>query len=295
MLAPARGCSPAIPSSRDRARSSGCGRRLRSWRTRRRPVSRQRDVKALPGRSDYVEVRHGRLLTMIMSAPSSRSSRSRASPREIRGIHLVRPADRRTVAPSQPLHEKVHKTGSELCCIGEDGSVAEAGLIQSLANRTHPPIHHVGGRDDVDPARARDTEVRASNSRVGHSRFRILGDGRGAATAAPRDWQPAFTIPQWPCDIYSHRQTCPSESRPGLPLIARADLLDDAVLGPRSGRDFVLVLRESKQDHEARPGTRLPHFLDGLIHRQIETPGMERTSLRTFLPGKQQRYTKFQG
>ena len=46
-----------------------------------------------------------------------------------------------------------------------------------------------------------------------------------SATAAPRDFArgAAFTIPQWPCDMYSQRQTSPIRRRPGTSrLMARA-------------------------------------------------------------------------
>src|SRR5947209_10821337 len=75
------------------------------------------------------------------------------------------------------------------------------------------------------PARARETEVRASNSNVASFTISYSPvDAGGCATAAPSDCGPVErTMPQWPWEVYSHRQTSPTMISSGISrLIARA-------------------------------------------------------------------------
>jgi hypothetical protein len=87
---------------------------------------------------------------------------------------------------------------------------------------TRPSIMSEGATMSM-PARASETEVRASNSSVGSLRISYSAFAMGVvATAAPSACGPAFTIPQWPCDIYSQRHTSPIKISPGTSrLIAR--------------------------------------------------------------------------
>ena len=77
------------------------------------------------------------------------------------------------------------------------------------------------------PARTCETAVRASSSKVASLTisYSVVVEGGGAtAEAAPRDWGAAVarTIPQCPCDMYSHRHTSPMMTSLGSSrLIAR--------------------------------------------------------------------------
>ena len=63
-------------------------------------------------------------------------------------------------------------------------------------------------------------------------------------------------------------------------------LLHDAVVRPRAGRDFIFFLRQAKQNYRRHPQRMsFARFLTASSTERLNTPGIERTSLRTPSPG----------
>ena len=89
------------------------------------------------------------------------------------------------------------------------------------------------GQTTSAPASTCETAVRASSSSVA-----------SLSTSSSR------STPQWPCDVYSHRQTSVSSSssgKRGAQLAQRA--LHDAVVVPRARALVVLLLGDAEEDH----------------------------------------------
>ena len=95
--------------------------------------------------------------------------------------------------------------------------------------------------------------------------------------------------PQWPCEVYSQRQTSAMVTRASslrLLLKAREALLDDAVVGPGSGALLVLFggQAEEEQASEAEGGTGLGLF-DSFVDREVEDAGHGRNRFADALAG----------
>src|SRR5437588_11794680 len=143
------------------------------------------------------------------------------------------------------------------------------------------------------PARARETEVRASNSSV--ASFTIsyspVDDG-GCATAAPSDCGPVErTMPQWPCDVYSHNQTAPTTTNSRISrLIARAACctIPSSDQAPVAISSFVSGNPNRMAAGTPRECASRASFIASSIEK-LNTPGMERTSFRTPSPGQTNR------
>ena len=83
------------------------------------------------------------------------------------------------------------------------------------------------------------------------------------------------TMPQWPCDMYSHRQTSPISSRPGTSrLMARAAFctMPSSAHAPVAISSF--GLRQAEED-DAGNAQRLDlgALLHGFVHREVEDAG----------------------
>ena len=153
---------------------------------------------------------------------------------------------------------------------------------------TRPSIMSEGAMMSM-PARASDTDVRASNSSV--ASFRIsysVAAAGGEATAAPRDWGAASTIPQCPWDMYSHKQTSPIRMASGTSrLMARAACctMPSFAQAPVAISSFFSGSPNRITDNTPSEWASRTSFTASSTDR-LNTPGMERTSFRTPVPGQ---------
>ena len=139
------------------------------------------------------------------------------------------------------------------------------------------------------PARVSETLVRASSSSVASLTISYsAATAGGVATAAPSDCGCARTIPQWPCDIYSHRHTSPMIiSLETSRLIARAACctIPSSAHAPVANSSFFSgspnkIIAGTPSECACRAS-----FTASSTER-LKTPGIERTSLRTPSPGQ---------
>ena len=111
-------------------------------------------------------------------------------------------------------------------------------FVQRLADAADAAVHHVGRRDDVGAGGG----VR---ERRAHE---LLDASESLATSS------STTMPQWPCDVYSHRQTSVTTSRPGHLALDRADRRLHRRLGiVRRRSDGVLLVRQAEEQHAGMP------------------------------------------
>src|SRR5690242_15290512 len=68
---------------------------------------------------------------------------------QVGGVHLVAAAVAELRGGVGSFAEGTVEAGGKLGGVGEDGSVDEAGIVESLANGGHAAIHHVRRSDDV--------------------------------------------------------------------------------------------------------------------------------------------------
>src|SRR5208282_5192890 len=162
---------------------------------------------------------------------------------------------------------------------------------------TRPSIMSEGAMMST-PDRASETEVRASNSRLASFTISYSAVAGGAAAAAPRDCGSAFTIPQCPCDMYSHRQTSPitNTSRTSR-LMARAAFctMPSSAQAPVATSSFFSGSPNKMTDSTPRARVSRTSFTASSTER-LKTPGIERTSFRIPVPGQMNSgYTKDSG
>ena len=143
---------------------------------------------------------------------------------------------------------------------------------------TRPSIMSLGATASA-PASTWLTAVRASSSSV--SSFVHLA--RRAST------------PQWPCDVYSQRQTSVTSTSSGCSARERPErLLDDPVLDPRARALVVLLLGDSEEEHglDAERG-KLAGLRDEVLDRVARHPRQlvvrRRSSARRRAAGRSRR------
>jgi hypothetical protein len=109
--------------------------------------------------------------------------------------------------------------------------LVEPALVERLADGSDAAVHHVGRGDEVGAGRG-----------VRERRLHELSTVASLRISSPS------TMPQWPCDVYSQRQTSVITSTSGSSrLIARMADCTGASGSEASEPDFVLVIGQSEQ------------------------------------------------
>src|SRR5437899_2973448 len=99
----------------------------------------------------------------------------------VRRVHLVRSAVAEPRCRSRGVAERAVERGAVFRRIRHDGDLLEAALVERLADRADPPVHHVRRRDDVCAARRRLHRRRAAAR---------TSPARDASPASWRGWRP---------------------------------------------------------------------------------------------------------
>ena len=145
---------------------------------------------------------------------------------------------------------------------------------------TRPSIMSDGATISI-PAFACETAVRARISKVGSLRISY-------SCVAPFAEVFFCTIPQWPCDMYSHRQTSPISSIPGTSLFnARAArwTMPSSAQAPVAVSSFVSGKPNKIRAFTPSAKASRASFTASSTER-LNTPGMEPMGLRTPSPGQ---------
>ena len=233
---------------------------------------------------------------MIMSAPSSMSSSISRMASRIWRHPSGRSGDRRTGGRIGCLAKWPVEAGGKLCGIRKDGSVGQSGLVEPFADGGYASVHHVGRSNDVHAGLSQRNRCARQQLERGIIYDFVLRSRRPAGEAhrcAQTTWrQPTCaTMPQCPCDMYSHRQTSPMISMLGnLPLDRARRLLHDSVVAqaPVATSSFFSGSRTRSPTDTPSDRASRASFTASSTER-LNTPGIERTSLRTPSPGQTNR------
>ena len=154
------------------------------------------EIEALAGGADDVEVGHGGLHQEHVGAFGDVEVDLAHGFAEIGAVHLVAAAVAELRRGVGGLAEGAVEGGGEFRGVAEDGRVGGGAASSSAARMaaTRPSIMSLGATMSA-PAWASETAVRASRARVESLSMSIV-----VAVAVT-------TMPQWPCEVYSQRQT----------------------------------------------------------------------------------------
>ena len=163
-------------------------------------VRGERKVEALARRTDHVEVGKRRLDHQHVGALGDVQLALAQRLADVRGIHLVAAAVAERRRRLGGLAERPVERRGVLGRVRDDRRVG-----QLLADRADAAVHHVARRDDVGAGLDVAPAVRTSSSSV----------------ASLSISSPSPMTPQWPCEVYSQRQTSVTRTS-SRPSAARA-------------------------------------------------------------------------
>ena len=123
------------------------------------------------------------------------SATSRNASLRVRRVHLVTAPVAELRRGLGRLAERPVKRRRKLRRVTHDGRVGETVLVQFRADGAHAAVHHVARRDDVRAGLG----VAGGGAREQLQRRVVQNPGARLCRAC--------TMPQWPCSMYSHRQT----------------------------------------------------------------------------------------